>query len=70
MNVTQKNPTLVLSTIVVYDLFSLDSHQNVPEHYPIGIAVSIPSNTGHTKGWVLSVPAQAKPSSSIQDDPV
>ena len=47
------------------NLYSVDSRQNTPEHYPIGTAVSIPSNTGHTAGYVLSVPA----SDSLKDDP-
>ena len=43
------------------NLYSVDSRQNTPEHYPIGTAVSIPSNTGHTAGYVLSVPASESP---------
>ena len=38
-------------------LYSLDCNQNVPEPYPLGTAVQIPSPTGPTPGYVLAVPS-------------
>lgn len=47
-------------------LYSADSRQNIAEHYPIGTAVTIPSNAGSSKGYVLSVPHTP---TSIHTDP-
>ena len=37
-------------------LYSLDSNQNVPEDFPIGIVVTVPSNTHNSPRYVLAVP--------------
>lgn len=51
------------------NIYSTDSRQNTPEHYPIGMAVPVPSKTGHTKGYVLTVPALSNTLSSLEFDP-
>ena len=51
------------------NLYLLNSRQNTPEHYPIGTAVMVPSNTGWTNGYVLAVPAPSNPSTCNDDDP-
>lgn len=38
-------------------VLSLDSTQNIPEPYPIGTAVIMPSPQGSSKGYVLAVPS-------------
>ena len=37
-------------------LYSSDSKQNIPENFPIGTAVTIPTSTSHSQGYVLAVP--------------
>ena len=37
-------------------LYSIDSKQNIPEHFPIGTAVSISSTTNPSHGYVVAVP--------------
>ena len=51
------------------NLYSLDTHQNLPEHYPIGTAVQVPSNNGPTKGYVTSVTQTSTTSLAIDSDP-
>ncbi len=50
-------------------LYSNDMKQNSPEHYPIGTAVQIPSNTGSLHGYILAVPTTST-SSTIDTDPL
>ncbi len=38
-------------------LYSLNSRQNAQEFYPIGTAVKVPSNTGSSEGYIISIPA-------------
>ena len=49
-------------------LYSLDAKQNVPEYYPIGTAVIVPSNTGNSKGYVIAVPDNQS-SKNLHSDP-
>ena len=51
------------------NLYSLDSRQNTPEHYPIGTAVTVPSNTSRTNRYVLAIPAPSNPSTCNDNDP-
>ena len=46
----------LLCSVLFSGLFSLDTHQNVPEHYPIGIVVTISIPDGSSPGYVLAVP--------------
>ena len=48
-------------------LYSIDSKQKIPEYFPIGTSVSIPSNTTTSKGYVLAVPNRINNST---DDPL
>ena len=48
-------------------LYSIDSKQQIPEYFPIGTSVSIPSNTTTSKGYVLAVPNRIDNST---DDPL
>ena len=50
-------------------LYSLDAKQNTPEHYPIGTAVKVPSNTGTIQGYVLSLPSKPDNSTLHTDYP-
>ena len=51
-------------------LYSLDSRQNVPEFYPIGTAVKVPSNTGSSDGYVIAIPTDDPSSQSMDSDPL
>ena len=51
------------------DLYSVDHKQNSPEHYPIGTAIIIPSNTGKSYGYVLVLPTTPS-SSTLHSDPL
>ena len=48
-------------------LYSIDSKQQIPEYFPIGTSVKIPSNTSTSKGYILAVPNFA---TDCTDDPL
>ena len=50
-------------------LYLVDTKQYSQEHYPIGTAVTIPTNSGSLHGYVLAVP-NPPPSSTIHSDPI
>ena len=51
-------------------LYSVDSKEQSTEHYPIGTAVNVPSNTGSSQGYMLSVPSiTQQTTSSLDTDP-
>ena len=55
-NVTKTYFNLTYNGGIFSGLYSIDSQQNIPENFPIGTSVVIPSNTTQSPGYVISVP--------------
>ena len=60
-NATQQYFNLKYDGGMFSGLYSTDSRQNVPEPFPIGTAVTIPTNTNNAPGYVLAVPSNTNP---------
>ena len=60
-NATQQYFNLKYDGGMFSGLYSNDSRQNLPEPYPIGIAVTIPSESTTSPGYVLAVPSNTDP---------